>query len=233
MVTRRLFRSGESDYLINKTPCRLLDISELFMDTGVGARAYSIVEQGKIGMILSAKAEDRRYLIEEAAGVTKFKSRKKTALRKIEATRQNLLRISDIVSEVRRQLGALKRQAQKAERFREYREELKGIELYFARQRYAALRAEEAANSTAATEQILLQEGYVAELATSEAQMEEFRLVQATAEREVAAGQERLYHLAAEIQKSEDRHALPAAKSRASSCRPNASAWRVRRSPNG
>ncbi|MDO9080625.1 MAG: chromosome segregation protein SMC, partial [Desulfuromonadales bacterium] len=208
MVTRRLFRSGESDYLINKTPCRLLDISELFMDTGVGARAYSIVEQGKIGMILSAKAEDRRYLIEEAAGVTKFKSRKKTALRKIEATRQNLLRISDIVSEVRRQLGALKRQAQKAERFREYREELKGIELYFARQRYDALRTEEAANSSAALEQTHLMEGYLAELTANEAQMEEFRLVQAAAEREVAAGQERLYQLSAEIQKGEDRHAL-------------------------
>jgi chromosome segregation protein len=208
MVTRRLFRSGESDYLINKTPCRLLDISELFMDTGVGARAYSIVEQGKIGMILSAKAEDRRYLIEEAAGVTKFKSRKKTALRKIEATRQNLLRISDIVSEVRRQLGALKRQAQKAERFREYREELKGIELYFARQRYAALRTEEAANSSTALEQTHLMEGYLAELTANEAQMEEFRLVQTAAEREVSTGQERLYHLTAEIQKSEDRHAL-------------------------
>lgn len=208
MVTRRLFRNGESDYLINKTPCRLLDISELFMDTGVGARAYSIVEQGKIGMILSAKAEDRRYLIEEAAGVTKFKSRKKTALRKIEATRQNLLRISDIVSEVRRQLGSLKRQAQKAERFREYREELKGIELYFARQRYDELCAEESENSRVATEQSFLHEGYLAELVASEAQMEEFRLVQAAAEREVAAGQERLYHLSSEIQKSEDRHAL-------------------------
>jgi chromosome segregation protein len=159
-------------------------------------------------MILSAKAEDRRYLIEEAAGVTKFKSRKKTALRKIEATRQNLLRISDIVSEVRRQLGALKRQAQKAERFREYRAALKGIELYFARQRYDALRTEEAANSSAAVEQTHLVEGYLAELTANEAQMEEFRLVQAAAEREVAAGQERLYHLTAEIQKSEDRHAL-------------------------
>ena len=208
MVTRRLFRNGESDYLINKTPCRLLDISELFMDTGVGARAYSIVEQGKIGMILSAKAEDRRYLIEEAAGVTKFKSRKKTALRKIEATRQNLLRISDIVREVRRQLGALKRQAQKAERFREYREELKGVELYFARQRYDALRTEEAANSSAAVEQAHLMEGCLAELAVSEAQMEEIRLAQAAAERAVSAGQERLYQLSAEIQKSEDHHAL-------------------------
>lgn len=208
MVTRRLFRSGESDYLINKTPCRLLDISELFMDTGVGVRAYSIVEQGKIGLILSAKAEDRRYLIEEAAGVTKFKSRKKTALRKIEATRQNLLRISDIVSEVRRQLGGLKRQAQKAERFREYREELKGIELYFARQRYAALHAEEDENSAAAAQQNLLLAGDSAALSGGEAQLEEFRLVQVAAERGVAAGQERLYLLSAEIQKSEDRHAL-------------------------
>ncbi len=125
-VTRRLFRNGDSEYLLNRTPCRLLDITELFMDTGVGTRAYSIIEQGKIGLIINAKPEERRVIIEEAAGVTKFKSRKKAALRKIEATRQNLLRLGDIISEVRRQMSSLKRQAQKAERFREYREELRG-----------------------------------------------------------------------------------------------------------
>jgi chromosome segregation protein len=103
-ITRRLYRNGESDYLLNKSSCRLLDITELFMDTGVGNRAYSIIEQGKIGMIINAKPEDRRSLIEEAAGVTKFKARKKSALRKIDATRQNLLRLGDIVSEVRRQM---------------------------------------------------------------------------------------------------------------------------------
>ena len=81
-LTRRLYRDGESEYLINKTPCRLLDITELFMDTGVGTRAYSIIEQGKIGMILHSRPEDRRFLIEEAAGVTKFKSRKQQALKK-------------------------------------------------------------------------------------------------------------------------------------------------------
>jgi chromosome segregation protein len=105
MVTRRLYRNGESEYHLNKTPCRLLDITELFMDTGVGARAYSIIEQGKIGMILSAKPEDRRFLIEEAAGITKYKSRKKSALRKIDATKQNLLRLGVMAAYLSR-LGA-------------------------------------------------------------------------------------------------------------------------------
>jgi chromosome segregation protein len=138
-VTRRLYRDGESEYLLNKTPCRLMDITELFMDTGVGARAYSIIEQGRIGMILMAKPEERRFLIEEAAGVTKYKSRRQLALKKIESTRQNLLRISDIVSEIQRQLNALHRQAKKAERFRTVREELKKLELYFAAKRHAEL----------------------------------------------------------------------------------------------
>src|SRR5512136_3121010 len=141
-VTRRLFRDGESEYLLNRTPCRLLDIAELFMDTGVGARAYSIIEQGKIGMILLAKPEERRFLIEEAAGVTKFKARKQVALKKIEVTRQNLVRIGDIISEIKRQLNSLHRQAKKAEKFRAYREELKEIELLFASRTFLALERE-------------------------------------------------------------------------------------------
>jgi chromosome segregation protein len=141
-VTRRLYRDGESEYMLNKTPCRLLDIAELFMDTGVGAKAYSIIEQGKIGMILLSKPEERRFLIEEAAGVTKFKTRKHVALKKIEVTRQNLLRIGDIIAEIRRQLNALQRQAKKAEKFREYREELKEIELLFAVRHFIALEKE-------------------------------------------------------------------------------------------
>jgi len=138
-VTRRLFRDGESEYLLNGTPCRLMDIAELFMDTGAGAKAYSIIEQGKIGMILSSRPEERRLIIEEAAGVTKFKARKQVALKKIEATRQNLLRIGDIIAEIRRQLNALQRQAKKAEKFREYREELKEIEQLFVVRAYLAL----------------------------------------------------------------------------------------------
>ena len=205
MVTRRLYRNGESEYLINKTPCRLLDISELFMDTGVGARAYSIIEQGKIGMILNARPEDRRFLIEEAAGVTKYKSRKKSALRKIDATRQNLLRLGDIVAEVRRQMNSLKRQAQKAERFRSLREELKGIELRFAGESF---RGTLAARAGIAQEEFLRQtemENFSAQLAAAELGLEELRLQHVTREAAVTQGQERLFHLSSEAQKVEGR----------------------------
>src|SRR5579871_5627802 len=106
-VTRRLFRSGESEYRINQATCRLLDITELFLGTGVGTRAYSIIEQGRVGQIVSARPEDRRSLIEEAAGVTKYKSRRKAAERKMEYTEQNLLRVTDLVAELERRLDSL------------------------------------------------------------------------------------------------------------------------------
>lgn len=139
-VTRRLHRSGDSEYLINKTPVRLKDITDLFLGTGVGTKAYSIVEQGKIGLIVSAKPEDRRLLIEEAAGITKFKSRKKQAERKMELTQQNLLRVGDIIGELERSLGSLKRQAAKAERFISYRNELEDLQLYEASHKFLELR---------------------------------------------------------------------------------------------
>jgi chromosome segregation protein len=138
-VTRRLHRSGESEYLVNKTPVRLRDVTDLFLGTGAGTKAYSIVEQGKIGLIVSAKAEDRRLLIEEAAGITKFKSRKKQAERKMELTAQNLLRVGDIVAEIDRNLASLKRQAAKAERYVAYRGELEDLQLYEASLRYLEL----------------------------------------------------------------------------------------------
>jgi len=145
-VTRRLFRDGTSEYEINKTPCRLLDITELFLGTGVGTRAYSIIEQGRIGIIVSAKPEDRRSIIEEAAGVTKYKARRKQAERKLEATEQNLLRLSDVVGEVGRRLQGLERQAKKAEKFRELRGELRQLELLSAcRQWLGAKEQEESA----------------------------------------------------------------------------------------
>jgi len=136
MVTRRLFRSGESEYLINKVPCRRMDISRLFMDVGVGHRHYAIIEQGKISTVVESKPEDIRALIEEAAGITKFKIRKKAALRKIELTRQNLLRLGDIIAEVSRHLSSLKRQAQRANRYRTLRKEIKQIEITRALYRY-------------------------------------------------------------------------------------------------
>ena len=139
MVTRRLYRNGDSEYLMNKTPCRLKDIAELFMDTGVGARAYSIIEQGKIGTILHARPEERRVLIEEVAGVTKYKVRKKAALRKIEQTRQNLTRLNDIISEVEGQLNGLRRQANKAQRFRDLRQQVKELDLLLSCLKWRAL----------------------------------------------------------------------------------------------
>ena len=125
-VTRRLFRSGESEYLINGDVCRLRDIQDLFMGTGLGPESYAIIEQGRIGQILSSKPSDRRLILEEAAGVSKFKTRKRLAEAKLEASRQNLSRIADILEEVTKQVNSLKRQASKARRYRELHDELRG-----------------------------------------------------------------------------------------------------------
>jgi len=140
-VTRRAFRSGEGQYLINKTPCRLKDIDDLFMGTGIGLSAYSIIEQGKIDMILSSKPEDRRFIFEEAAGITRYKEKKREALRKLEATQENLSRLSDIIQEVKRQLASVERQAARARRAREIAQELKGHEVRFASHRLAEIDA--------------------------------------------------------------------------------------------
>src|SRR5260221_9816278 len=115
-ITRRVFRDGASEYEINKTACRLRDIHSLFMDTGIGRSTYSIMEQGKIDQILSSRPEDRRAIFEEAAGITKYKSQKKEALRKLENTEANLVRLADIIREVKRQIGSLPRQAGKGRR---------------------------------------------------------------------------------------------------------------------
>ncbi|MDD4052552.1 MAG: chromosome segregation protein SMC, partial [candidate division Zixibacteria bacterium] len=138
-ISRRLFRSGESEYLLNKVPCRLKDISDLFADTGLGSHAYSIIQQDMIDAILSDRAEDRRFLFEEAAGITKYKHRKKAAERKLEATEHDLLRLKDILSEVTTHVTSLKRQVNKAERYKQISEEMKGWNLYLSRVRYDRL----------------------------------------------------------------------------------------------
>ena len=138
-VTRRLFRSGESEYLIDGQVCRLRDVHELLMDTGLGAKAYAIIEQGKIGLILSTRPTDRRQLIEEAAGVTKYKSRRRAAELKLEAAQLNLTRIDDIVFEVDKQRGTLKRQAGKARRYQRLRDELRRWEKVLFGRKYRQL----------------------------------------------------------------------------------------------
>jgi chromosome segregation protein len=138
-VTRRLYRSGESEYLIDGHACRLRDIHDLLMDTGLGAKAYAIIEQGKIGMILSTRPTDRRQLIEEAAGVTKYKARRRAAELKLDAAQQNLTRIDDIVFEVEKQRGTLKRQAVKARRYKKLRDELRRWEKVLFARKYRQL----------------------------------------------------------------------------------------------
>ncbi len=128
-ISRRIFRSGESEYLLNKTQVRLKDIMDILLGTGIGAESYSIVPQGKIDMILSSRPEDRRLIFDEASGITKYKAQKREALRRLEETEQNLLRVNDIITEVKRQIGSLERQANKARKYKDAFEELKNKEL--------------------------------------------------------------------------------------------------------
>ena len=141
-VTRRVYRDGNSEYLLNKTPCRLRDIQSLFADTGVGRSAYSVMEQGKIDLILSSRPEDRRAVFEEAAGITKYKTQKREALRKLEATEANLLRIGDIIKEVKRQIGSLQRQAGKARRYQTLLADLQVLDTHHSRRQLDELQAE-------------------------------------------------------------------------------------------
>ena len=138
-VCRHLTRDGESRYLINQTPCRLRDISELFMDTGIGVDAYSVMEQSKIDLILNVRPEERRFLFDEVAGITKYKHRKKTALRKLEQTEQNLVRINDVIQELQRETEELKEQAEQARHYNAQHAQLKQYELDLARREYDKL----------------------------------------------------------------------------------------------
>ena len=138
-ITRRLFRSGESQYQINKAPCRLKDILGLFMDTGIGTHAYSLMEQGKIEFILNSKPEDRRFMFEEAAGIVKYKSRKEEALRKLERTRFDLQRLQDIIGEIKKQINSLDYQARKARLYKKVQQELRDLEIKRILREYLSL----------------------------------------------------------------------------------------------
>jgi chromosome segregation protein len=191
-VSRRLFRSGESEYLINKVPCRLKDITDLFLGTGVGHRAYSIVEQGKMEFVLNAKPEERRILIEEAAGITKYKDRKAAALRKIEATQQNLLRLSDVIGEVKRQMNSLNRQAKKAERYKGYRDDMRLIELGQAHQTYRSLQSQHEEMQASLQEMKDLEVQAAAQIQEVEAEVERIKVNLLDLERDLTVHQERL-----------------------------------------
>ena len=207
-VTRRVYRSGESEYLMNKAPCRLRDIHELFMDTGIGTNAYSLIGQGKIDMVLSSKPDDRRYLFEEAAGIIKYKSRKRVAMRKLDSAEQNLLRLHDVIQEVQRQMRSLKRQVNAAIRHRELSETLRELEIRNAWLHYNELSMhitdmkehfETARNSyeTGSTE-----------LAKQDARMEELNLKRIELERVLMARRDGEHQIDSEMEKIESQIAL-------------------------
>ena len=147
-ITRRVYRDGSGEYFINKQPSRLKDVQHLFMGTGIGTSSYSVMAQGQIDAILSSKPEDRRAVFEEAAGITKFKADRKEALRKIEQTEQNLLREADVLREMKRQIGSLQRQVGKAQKYKELRDELKGLDIYVSKQKIHAFDQELEQNAT-------------------------------------------------------------------------------------
>ena len=205
MVTRRLFRSGESEYAINKVTCRLKDVIELFLGTGVGSKAYSIVEQGRIDELVNAKPEDRRALIEEAAGTSKYKSRRLVAERKLERTQQNLLRVTDIVREIERQIRSMELQAKKAERYRALKTQLKEKDLLHATIQQRALQETIAAYESELTQAEDRLVAHVASLRSREAESEAVRLSLMEEDKEISAQQEAVYQLKVQIQTEEQR----------------------------
>ncbi len=202
-VTRRLYRDGTSEYQINKTPVRLKDITDLFLGTGVGTKAYSIIEQGKIGQIVSARPEDRRLVIEEAAGITKYKARRKQAEQKMDATRQNLLRVGDIVSEIERNLASLKRQAQKAERYVAYKNELEDLVLHEASHKLLELIVRAQVQEAARAETTEAAQAGRAALGAREAELEVHRQAAFVAEDRAEKAQTAAFHADNEVRTHE------------------------------
>jgi chromosome segregation protein len=202
-ITRRLFRSGESEFLINRVPCRLRDITDLFLDSGIGVNGYSIVEQGRVEDLINANPQDRRFLIEEAAGIAKYKERKRLALMKMEATQQNLLRIQDIIAEVKRQIVSLERQVKRAEEYKAVRKEVKEIEIRFALQEYAEL-SEKGEASRGYLKALRERElGISAQTAQKEALIEGMKLRGMEEEEKLRLLQQEVFELGRKIQKLE------------------------------
>ncbi|HZL78645.1 MAG TPA: chromosome segregation protein SMC [Candidatus Limnocylindrales bacterium] len=204
-LTRRIFRDGGSEYFLNRTPCRLKDIQQLFMGTGIGRTSYSILAQGHITQILSSKPEDRRMIFEEAAGITKFKSQKKESLRKLEYTEQNLLRIADTIKEVKRQIGSLQRQAGKARRYKQISQELQHLETQLARHQFDVLQGEISERQTTVENLRNEIETGSNDVLRFENEITKLRELLSKLEHEVAAQQQRGLELKAEIDRNESR----------------------------
>lgn len=183
---RRVFRDGKSEYLINKQPCRLKDIHNLLMDTGIGRTSYSIMEQGKIDMLLSSKPEDRRAVFEEAAGITKYKTQKKEALRKLDYTEANLVRIRDVIAENERQIRSLSRQASKAKRYQSLFDDVRTLELHLGHKKWREIRAEKSELSNSIRQFTLRQDELEEAIEKRQAEMAAARVEYQEIERRLA-----------------------------------------------
>ena len=203
MLTRRLFRSGESAYLMNKQPCRLKDIHNVFLGSGLGTKSYSIIQQGNIGAIIDAGPEERRYFIEEAAGTTRYKNRKTEALRKVESTRQNLLRVSDIISEIHRQMAGLKRQARKAERFKQYQRRADALDIRLSLYNYERLSRRYDETGRLLRELKDSDLGNTSQLKKLDAAVEEIKLQRSQKNQEIADQKSRKFELLRKIDRIE------------------------------
>ncbi|HEV2391160.1 MAG TPA: chromosome segregation protein SMC [Verrucomicrobiae bacterium] len=204
-LTRRVFRDGGSEYFINKTPCRLRDVQQLFMGTGVGRTSYSIMAQGNITQILSSKPEDRRMIFEEAAGITKYKAQKKEALRKLEYTEQNLVRVEDLVREVKRQIGSLQRQAGKARRYKQLSLELQHLDTQLARHQFDVLQREIQERQAAAEALRNEIESGSAQVLRCEDEIAQLRERLAALEQEIGSRQQRGLELKGDMDRHESR----------------------------
>ncbi len=204
-VTRRIFRDGGSEYFINRLPCRLKDIQQLFMGTGVGRASYSIMAQGHITQILSSKPEDRRLIFEEAAGITKYKSQKRESLRKLEYTEQNLLRVADLVREVKRQIGSLQRQAGKARRYKQIQTELQHLDTQLSRHQLDVLLGEIRDKQTAVDSLRSEIETGSADVLRCEDEIGRLRERLSELEQEINAAQQRGLEIKSEMDRHESR----------------------------
>lgn len=202
-ITRRLFRSGESEYFINKTPCRLKDVRDLLIDSGTGTKGHSIIEQGKVDALLNASPQERRELIEETAGIAKYKARKTEALRKLEATQQNLFRVKDIIQEVKRQMNSLDRQAKRAEQYRQLQDELQALEMRLWVVEHKALQ-DRMGTTRREVEALTDQEAeLLARLAMEEAQLQETKLALIAQEQELTLLKQKVQEQEAAISRNE------------------------------
>jgi chromosome segregation protein len=204
-ISRRVHRDGNGEYFINKTPCRLRDIQGLFMDTGIGRSSYSLMAQGQIDQILSAHPEDRRTIFEEAAGINKYKHQKKEALRKLEYTEANLVRITDIIKEVKRQIISLQRQAGKARRYKELFDQLKALDARLARHKYDLLHSEISGLESQISNFVQQSEAFSSQIAEKEQQITDLRRSLSEIERAINQAVSRDHELKSETGRHQQR----------------------------